>query len=140
MFGITEPVLSIIDKVIDKAIPDRDVANKAKHEARMAVIDSNNEEMKTARDIIVAEIKAGGASASWRPHLMYLFMAFIVYNGMIVPTLSAFTGISFPVADAMSAIPSQMWTLMTICVGGYVGSRGMEKVSKSFFDSKNIDK
>lgn len=122
-----------IGKIIDKVIPDKSERDRLKHELNMAVLNQDAEFMKAASAIIVAE--AGGESAAqrnWRPHLMYLIMALLVWNGVAVPLVAAFTGTRIPVLEAWAGIPSQMWTLLTTGLGGYIMGRSIEKSVKAW--------
>jgi len=117
--------------IIDKRVADKDLAEKLKAELNQSLLSNAGKELEAQRDIIVAEAKAGGPSASWRPHLMYLFMFLIVFNGVIVPLMHGLFGVELPVLDAWQALPEQMWTLLQISLGGYIGGRSIEKVSTS---------
>jgi hypothetical protein len=124
------PVLNRASKVIDDLVEDKDLRNKLKSELDKETAKIDLEELKQASNILQAEVNTGGVSATWRPHLMYLFMFIIGFNAVIVPICAAF-GVNMPVADTLSALPSAMWQLLTICVGGYIGGRSVEKIAKS---------
>lgn len=71
-----------------------------------------------AGETVRAEI--GGDSwlqRSWRPLLMLVFTYIIAHNYVIVPVF----GIT------AAEIPPDMWQLLKIGVGGYVGGRSVEK-------------
>jgi hypothetical protein len=69
---------------------------------------------------------------NWRPLLMVLFGIIIANNYIIYPYLVLF----FDAAPQME-IPPDMWGLLKIGVGGYVITRGGEKMIKSSKYSKN---
>lgn len=78
------------------------------------------------RDIIVAEAKGESwLQRNWRPLLMICIIAIIANNYILVPYLSAFTD-KVTVLD----LPKGLWALLNIGVGGYIASRGGEKISK----------
>lgn len=58
----------------------------------------------------------------WRPVMMYLFMYIIGQYYIINPIIEFF----WPVIQ-LKELPSEMWTLLTVAVGGYITSRGVEK-------------
>jgi len=81
--------------------------------------------MTTQAGVITAEAQSlNKLEASWRPILMYVFMTILVFNYILAPLIQAIfhVTISLPV-------PPQMWTLLDIGVGGYITSRGIEKVT-----------
>ena len=79
------------------------------------------------RDIIVAEAKGESwLQRNWRPLLMICIIAIIANNYILVPYLSAFTD-KVTVLD----LPKGLWALLNIGVGGYIASRGGEKISKT---------
>ena len=68
--------------------------------------------------IIVAETKSESwITRSWRPITMLTFVALIVMIS---------TGLMD--TDALAAVPTQLWTLITIGIGGYMGGRSAEKI------------
>ena len=78
-------------------------------------------------DIIVAEAKGESyIQRTWRPWLMTSFGAIVVNNYILTPWLMWF-GVDAPVLD----LPTEMWTLLTVGVGGYIGGRTLEKIQKN---------
>ena len=59
---------------------------------------------------------------SWRPVMMYLFM-YIIGQYYIINPIIEFTWPSIK----LKSLPPEMWTLLTVAVGGYITSRGFEK-------------
>jgi len=84
--------------------------------------------IKTKGDIIMAEAKANWFTASWRPALMYLFIILLAHNYLIGPYMEAF----FPTLVVTIPFPDKFWTLLTVCVGGYVAGRSSEKIVKDW--------
>jgi hypothetical protein len=66
--------------------------------------------------IIVTEAQGNFLQRSWRPISMLTFLVLIIFNqfGMLVVPLS-----------------SEIWGLFKIGLGGYIGSRGVEKIVKT---------
>lgn len=61
--GILEKIASPILSVVDKAVPDRDLREKLKHEIHSALMVEGARELEASRDIIVAEAQVVGRSA-----------------------------------------------------------------------------
>lgn len=59
---------------------------------------------------------------SWRPVMMYVFMYIIAQYYILNPIAEFF----WP-ALKLKDLPPEMWTLLTVAVGGYITSRGVEK-------------
>jgi len=115
-----------IGKSIEKIIPDKDLAEKLKHEIEKLVLSVESGVIQAKASIIVAE--AQGASwiqRSWRPVTMLTFVLIIANNYIIVPYAVAF-GLVVPMLD----IPPGMWGLLTVGIGGYIGGRSYEKGAK----------
>lgn len=131
--------IPIISTVIDRIFPDKEKQDQAKieltkvlteAEARKQEAEANK--LSSQKDVIVAEASGQSpAQRNWRPHLMYLFMALIAMNYLLVPTLAIFGVIIHPYP-----LPEQIWTLLKICLGGYIVGRSGEKIASSFNDTK----
>lgn len=122
-----------ISKIIDKVVPDKSLRDQLKHDLERAALNQDAEFMKAARAIIVAEAQGeSAAQRNWRPHLMYLIMGLLVWNGVAAPLITAFTGAEIPILQAWQAIPDQMWTLLTTGLGGYILGRSTEKAIKNW--------
>lgn len=117
-------------KMVNKFIPDK--SNAAKLAREMEGEFTKQMEMKS--QIIQAEIKNG--SGQWRVRLMYLCMTmvtchFIMYD--IVPYIR--TTFDFNFVTPYPPVDTDLWSFLKIGVGGYIGSRGIEK-SVAFWKGK----
>jgi hypothetical protein len=122
---VLEPVFNIIDK----AITDKDEANRLKAEIRMQMASQNHEQLtehlKSATSIILAEAKGGWLQRNWRPMLMLTTIAIVANNYIIYPYLSLF----WPDAVTILELPDWLFKVMLVGVGGYVGGRSVEKLA-----------
>jgi len=83
--------------------------------------------LEARSQIIVAEAKSEHwLTSTWRPITMLTFVFIIANNYIIAPYVSAFGG-EIPTLE----LTSDMWDLVKIGLGGYVISRGAEKVAKN---------
>ena len=123
--GIAKAILPSLFNTIDKAVKDKDLAEKLKHEMRLALLDLDTASLKSARDIIVAESGGNFLQRNWRPITMLTFVFIIANNYILVPYAVAF-GQPVPMLD----IPPGMWGLLTVGIGGYIGGRSMEKIQQ----------
>ena len=118
----------IIDDVLDRLIPNEAERDKIRAEMAANILKSEDALVKAQAEIISAE--AGSKhelAAIWRPVLMLTFVAIIANNYILAPYLFAIFG-----ANVILDLPPQMWQLMSIGVGGYIVSRGAEKVTTTW--------
>ena len=124
--SIAGPVLSIIDK----AVTDKDLAQQLKHEIGMTIESNAADIQKAAAGIVQAEVQGESAvQRNWRPHLMYLIMGLLVFNGVVVPMLWEIFDVRLPVLEAYNAIPAELWNILMVGLGGYIGGRSLEKIA-----------
>lgn len=117
--AITGPLFS----VIDKAVTDKDEANRLKSEIQSQLIESQDSLLKAQMQIILAEAQGESwAQRNWRPVLMLVIVAVIANNYLLAPYLGAIFGVGLQLD-----LPERLWDLMTIGVGGYVTGRTVEK-------------
>ena len=120
------PLAKMLFSTVDKAIPDKDLAEKLKAQLNTELLKSSTEQIKAAASIIEAEAKSGWFSASWRPLLMYVLIFILVWNYIIGPVIKMMLGtvITFE-------LPGDVWTLLQIGLGGYVVGRSGESIARS---------
>lgn len=104
--------------LIDKFVPDPNARAAAKEELQKAI-------MEKAGDIVVAESSGNWMQRSWRPLLMFMLMAEIVWLGAIAPIL----GVADVTIQALKGVPAEFYHLLMIGMGGYIGGRSIEKVT-----------
>jgi hypothetical protein len=120
------PLLTTIFKTVDKAIPDKDLAEKLKAEMNMQLLTSSTEELKASARIVEAEAKAGWFASSWRPLLMYILIGILVLNYIISPIILALFSKKIGIE-----LPSDVWTCLNIGLGGYVVGRSGESIART---------
>ena len=125
-------IISVIGKAIDKAIPDRDEAEKLKQQLSVAILNLQHAELQGAVDIIKAEAQGDSwIQRSWRPILMLVIVAIVANNYLLYPYLSLFWD------DAPQLVlPEQLWELMKIGVGGYIFARTGDKAMKAWSEKQ----
>ena len=83
--------------------------------------------------IVRAEVGSESMLArNWRPITMLMFVAIIANNYIVAPYVAAFGG-HVPTLD----IPNGMWALLNVGIGGYIASRGAEKIVRTLRNGKN---
>lgn len=121
-------ILGIVPKLfglVDKAVLDKDAATKLKFDLQNTVMSYESELVKAQANIIVAEAQGESwLQRNWRPILMLVIVAIVANNFLVVPILQLF-GLESVVLE----LPDQLYTLMTVGVGGYIAGRSGEKIA-----------
>ena len=94
---------------------EKDTINKA--------MDLEGKVVDASKDIILAEASGKWYQRAWRPALMWACILIIVNNFIFAPYLLAI----FEWAVVLE-IPSQLWGLLTVGVGGFIMGRSGEKI------------
>jgi len=122
------PIAKMVGGIVDKAIPDKDLKEKLKHELNTQLINGEHEELIAKSRIIQAEAESKHwLTATWRPALMWICIIVIANNYILAPILNAVFGTSLALS-----IPDPMWNLLTIGVGGYIAGRSGEKIAQKW--------
>ena len=130
--NIIAPLAKMLFSTVDKAVADKDLAEKLKSQLNTQLLQSSTQEFKAAAAIVEAEAKANWFAASWRPMLMYVLIFILVWNYIVGPIVKVFTGsvITFE-------LPSDVWTLLNIGLGGYVVGRSGESIARALANKNN---
>lgn len=125
---------------LDKIFPDK--AERAKAEAELlevaqagdiAALKAHVDTLTKAADIIISEAKSEHKiTATWRPITMLVFVVIIANNYILYPYLSIF----WDNAPALT-LPPEMWTILKIGLGGYIGGRSIEKTATAIAKTVN---
>lgn len=132
---IVAPLAKMLFSTIDKAIPDKDQAEKLKFQLNQQLLKSSTEELKAAASIVEAEAKSNWFVSSWRPLLMYVLIFILVWNYIFGPIIKIILGsvITFE-------LPGDVWTLLQIGLGGYVVGRSGESIARTLANKTVINK
>lgn len=132
---IVAPLAKMLFSTIDKAIPDKDQAEKLKFQLNQQLLKSSTEELKAAASIVEAEAKSNWFVSSWRPLLMYVLIFILVWNYIFGPIIKIIFGsvITFE-------LPGDVWTLLQIGLGGYVVGRSGESIARTLANKTVINK
>jgi len=121
--AVAAPILSIIDK----AVPDKDLATKLKVQIQSELISFDTKALEKQADVIIAEAQGDSwLQRNWRPVTMLTFVFIIFNNYILAPYIMLFFN-----TDVMLETPPDLWDLIKIGLGGYVVGRSAEKVAKN---------
>lgn len=111
--------IPVIGKIIEKIIPDPDKAAEAKKQLVDLAVKGELDELAERAGVIKAEAQGESwLQRSWRPIVMLVFTALIVCRWL---------GWSAP--DLTEAVELKLFSIVQIGIGGYIASRGIEKVA-----------
>jgi len=132
---IIAPLAKMLFSTIDKAITDKDQAEKLKFLLNQQLLKSSTEELKAAASIVEAEAKSNWFVSSWRPLLMYVLKFILVWNYILGPIIKIIFGsvITFE-------LPGDVWTLLQIGLGGYVVGRSGESIARTLANKTVVNK
>lgn len=135
MIGALIPVLGpILGDVVKRVLPeDKDKAQEIERELQMQLMMNSANVEKAAADIILAEAKSESwIASSWRPILMLVITAIVAWNFLLAPLIEL--GVTLATGDQIPLqidLPGELWTLLTVGVGGYTVGRSAEKVANN---------
>jgi hypothetical protein len=132
--ALIAPVASLFGKaldVVDKYVPDKDLAEKLKSELNGKILEIANGEflalIKAQSEIIIAEAKGESwLQRNWRPVLMSIFGAIVANNYIVAPYVGLLFGHQYA---AVLDVPPDMWDLLKLGLGGYIVGRSAEKIA-----------
>ena len=111
--------IPLLGKVVERLIPDPDQAAKAKNQLVDMAVRGELDELAQRAEVIKAEAQGDGwLQRSWRPIVMLVFTALIVARWL---------GWSAP--DLSEAVELKLFSIVQVGLGGYIASRGIEKVA-----------
>ena len=127
LLGAVAPLAKTLLGTIDKAVPDKDLAQKIKAEFNNELLNADMSKFKAAADIVNSEAKSQHwITATWRPMLMYCLIIIVFNNYILMPYMKYFFGFEITLE-----IPQDLWTLLQIGLGGYVLGRSGEQIAKN---------
>ena len=125
MIPLITMLAPLIGDIVKEAIPDPDKKMDAENKVRLALLENAKQIEASASSIVLAEAKSESwIASSWRPILMMNITAIVSVNFLVFPLVEVFTGTKLSIP-----FPPELWTLLTVGVGGYTIGRSAEKVA-----------
>ena len=116
------PVMGLIGKAIDKAVPDRTEAERLKAQVTLAAMQQVDTELKGAVDVILAEARGESwLQRNWRPVTM------LTFTGLVVAHWLGFTAENLSEPQTLALLD-----IVQIGIGGYILGRSGEKMVKAY--------
>jgi hypothetical protein len=122
--GIITAVTGVVGKVLPEIIEDPDERNRIEAKLTTKLWEHRAELQQQAGEIVKTEVGGRGLKAWWRPITALTFVALIVARWL-----------GFTVEGIDPALEAELMELVKVMIGGYVGSRGIEKVAPHVADA-----
>jgi hypothetical protein len=119
MIQLITALLPSLSRVIEKAIPDKDLAKKIEADVQKELITNSHNEFNSAAKIVLAEAQGSWIKGNWRPLTMLTFV------GLIVAHWLGFTPENLTEAEVL-----ELMQLVQIGLGGYIVGRSVEKTAE----------
>lgn len=120
--NLIDRILGPAQALISEFIVDADKRAEFETKLRLALLAQETSLVEASRDVVVAEADSKSWIArNWRPITMLNFSVILFNNYILAPWLG-YAGVNAPVLD----IPPEMWTLLTVGIGGYIAGRTIE--------------
>ena len=132
--GIISSLAGPLGTVAERYFDNKDDQAAFKNAVELEILKNQKSFEDLSANIVLAEAQSEHwLTAAWRPFTMILFALVIAINILIIPyiVVPILWMVGVPVPEFME-IPDQVWTLITIGLGGYVGGRSGEKMVKAW--------
>jgi hypothetical protein len=129
-------------RVIEEIVPDGDKRNELKTMVQLEVLSHQRSLLEAQSQIIQAEAKSQSwLTRTWRPLSMVSFLFIVLWRTFFGPLIASIFGI--PVESLVlpmdPAIEGQLFTLITVGLGGYVVGRSGEQIARAAFSHRQND-
>lgn len=124
----------IFGTLVDRLFPDKVKADEAKlaiqqelNKAAAIQAQAEAQQIQAQSEVIKAEVNSDSwAAKNWRPYMMLVCVAIVANNWILSPLLNAVGLHIIP-----TPIPPELWTLVTVGLGGYIGKETISKYSEN---------
>ena len=125
--GVFKPITDIVDHLTvsgDEKAQLRGAVIQAQFTAQMQGIEYEKQLLAARSSVVLAEAKSDSwLTKSWRP------LTALILVGLVV---ARFLGYTAPGVSPAEYI--ELWSLVKLCLGGYIGSRSVEKIAPAIGD------
>lgn len=129
-------LIPVLSTLIQRIFPDKAEQDKALLEMQQALNEAQAKMVDAQKNVITTEMNQKSFASNWRAYLMMICIAIVGYNWIVVSLLNAFLRpLGFPI-DAV-AVPPELWTLVTVGLGGYLGRETISTYSANKYG--NVD-
>ena len=117
-------LLGPITEVLKRLIPDAEKRAEVQAEITKAMLANEAAMLDAMKSVMVADAQSEGVLArNARPFTVYWGLAMITWLGVLAPGF----GIAEGAIKAVQAVPSDLWTLVTVGTGAFMFSKAAEQ-------------
>lgn len=121
-----------VAKIIEKAVKDKDLAEKIKHDVLTQMLDMDSQYLREASAIIQAEAESESwLTRSWRPITMLWF-------GILLGLY--WFGLAPDYLIKNPDVVQQLFRLLQLGIGGYIVGRSVEKTARALSENGGVKK
>jgi len=124
--GIFQPAVDLVDNVhtsTEEKLQLRNELLKIQNDMISKITDFFTKVLEAQAEILKVELSGSWLQRNWRPLLMIGISTAVLNNLLLVPYLNAIFGWS-----VITTVTPELWNMLTIGLGGYVGGRSVEKI------------
>jgi hypothetical protein len=130
MLPILTALIGPVMSVISELVPDDDKKREIRSALMEKMLDKDSDLVKAQASIITAEAQGEGfLQKAWRPITMLSFLVLL---------FTYWLGFAPPYVVDNPDLVTELFSLLKIGIGGYIGSRGVEKVAKTVADAGGV--
>lgn len=141
--GIFKPVSDLVDELITSKEEKGQIEvalTQSLSAAGTKIMETEQALSAAQASIIIAEAEGQSwLQRNWRPITMLSFVFIVVWNWVIVTIGSWAFGVPIPEL-APPDLPAGLWSTIQIGIGGYIGSRGLEKITATIMQRPEVFK
>lgn len=123
MLEIIPSILNVLGPILNRIIPDPQKQAELQLEMTKALLDKDSGILNAMKDVMVADTQQDDKfTKRARPSVVYWSMGMVTVIG-----IAGVFNHAGPVIAALQAVPSDLYNLMTVGIGAFGVSRGIEK-------------
>ena len=131
MVPLISVLAPILGDLVKRIIPDSDKGVEIEREIKLSLLEHADSIEALRGKIVLSEAQSSSwLTSTWRPLLMMVMVAIIAINYLLFPLANLFLVEPIVGLD----LPSELWNLLQIGVGGYIVGRSGEKMVTSWRD------
>jgi hypothetical protein len=118
-----------LSKILETHVADQELRARLSAEIEASLAQQLGKGFEAQANVVMSEIRSDHwLTRSWRPLLMLLFMALLVLYGVVLPAFDLIAAHPVKFTPRWRDLPPELWNLLTVGLGGYVGGRSLEKI------------
>lgn len=128
---VSGPLINALVKLYKDYNQKQITESQLRRDIEKTILGVFEEVSKTQADVIKAEINGENwLQRNWRPVVAISFAFIILFYGLLMPIMVGWFG--WPPIRVGDVLLLEIIRLVTLCLGGYIGGRTLEKIVETF--------